>query len=85
MAKRLTAVFFASRHYRRLLLDALKSDLNEELEYTEDAARDTPKNYQIWFHRRAIVDRLRDPSRELQFTFDILLEDAKNYHAWGHR
>ena len=48
-------------------------------------AEENPKNYQIWYHRRVIVERLGDSSRELNFTKEVFKEDAKNYHAWSHR
>lgn len=44
-----------------------------------------PKNYQVWHHRRVIVEWLNDPSEELNLTAKILSHDAKNYHAWQHR
>lgn len=43
------------------------------------------KNYQVWHHRKAIVELLKDPSRELEFTANILCKDEKNYHTWQHR
>lgn len=46
---------------------------------------DNPKNYQVWHHRRVIVEWLNDSSRELALTEEILGMDAKNYHAWQHR
>lgn len=48
-------------------------------------AEENPKNYQIWYHRRAIVEKLNDPSRELAFTATVFQVDAKNYHAWAYR
>jgi protein farnesyltransferase/geranylgeranyltransferase type-1 subunit alpha len=48
-------------------------------------AEENPKNYQIWFHRRAVVEKLGDASRELEFTAHVFEVDAKNYHAWSHR
>eukprot|EP01037_Dinobryon_pediforme_P022734 gene22734-23980_t len=48
-------------------------------------ADDNPKNYQIWYHRRAIVEMLGDGSRELEFTSTVFSIDSKNYHAWAHR
>lgn len=47
--------------------------------------QDNPKNYQVWHHRRVIVEWLNDPSFELELTEAILDIDAKNYHAWQHR
>lgn len=76
---------YTAWQYRRLCLEALGSDLHEELRYSEAVAYDHPKNYQIWFHRRAIVERLGDAGAEIAFVTNILLDDEKNYHAWSHR
>eukprot|EP00741_Cyanophora_paradoxa_P016891 tig00020943_g16312.t1 len=84
-AIRLNAGNYTAWHFRRKLVRALKRDLREELEYIDDVSMENPKNYQIWFHRRAIVDELGDGSRELEFTASKLADDAKNYHAWAHR
>jgi len=48
---------------------------------------ESPKNYQLWQHRRWILERLPETfrSRELDHTAEILQEDSKNYHAWAHR
>lgn len=76
---------YTAWQFRRRCLEALGSDLHEELRYSEAVAYDHPKNYQIWFHRRAIVERLGDPGAEMAFVINILLDDEKNYHAWSHR
>lgn len=73
------------RQYRRLCLQHLQTDLLTELDYLDEFADDNPKNYQLWYHRRVIVDRLQDPSRELLFCERVFEEDPKNYHAWVHR
>lgn len=57
-----------------------------------------PKNYQIWYHRRALLEPsfekagakddeevLRAAREELSYVRTVLGEDAKNYHAWSHR
>ena len=44
-----------------------------------------PKNYQVWQHRRVLVEWLQDPSQELRITEIVLAMDQKNYHAWQHR
>ena len=56
-----------------------------------------PKNYQIWHHRRALLETVLlqykdnvDQSAplvtaELDYIASVLREDAKNYHAWTHR
>ncbi|MEQ2168648.1 hypothetical protein GOODEAATRI_016983, partial [Goodea atripinnis] len=72
-------------HYRRVLLQALSKDLREEMKYITNIIEDQPKNYQVWHHRRMVVEWLNDPSEELEFIADILSQDAKNYHAWQHR
>lgn len=73
------------RQFRRVLLEALKKDLREEMAFVARMAQQHPKNYQIWHHRRVIVERLGDGSEELAFTAQALREDGKNYHAWAHR
>ncbi|XP_035224188.1 protein farnesyltransferase/geranylgeranyltransferase type-1 subunit alpha-like [Stegodyphus dumicola] len=72
-------------HYRRILLQELKKDLNEELEYSQHMIEDNPKNYQVWHHRQVLIEWLKDPSKEKKLTEHVLIEDAKNYHAWQHR
>lgn len=48
-------------------------------------AEENPKNYQIWYHRRAIVEEIGNADRELDFCNCVFQADAKNYHAWAHR
>lgn len=71
--------------FRRRVLEALGSDLREELQYTADMAIQHPKNYQIWHHRREICSMLHDGSQEKAFCALAINEDSKNYHAWAHR
>ncbi|KAF7286777.1 hypothetical protein GWI33_004399 [Rhynchophorus ferrugineus] len=71
--------------FRREILKALNKDLNEELEYIGKVILKQTKNYQVWHHRRIIVEWLQDPSKEKYLTEKSLSEDAKNYHAWQHR
>lgn len=40
---------------------------------------------QVWQHRRAVVEALKNPEKELRFCEIVLSEDPKNYHAWQHR
>lgn len=42
-------------------------------------------DFQVWHHRRVLVEWLKDPSQELELTGDALIQDPKNYHAWQHR
>ncbi|OQR75929.1 protein farnesyltransferase/geranylgeranyltransferase type-1 subunit alpha-like [Tropilaelaps mercedesae] len=70
---------------RRKLLEHLKKDLHEEMDFMSRQIFDNQKNYQVWYHRQRLVQLLQDPSGELEFIDKILLEDAKNYHAWQYR
>jgi len=71
--------------YRREILKALKKDLNQELDFIEKVILKQTKNYQVWHHRRILVEWLQDPSKEKYLTEKALAKDAKNYHAWQHR
>ena len=73
------------RQYRRDCLRKVDSDFSEEFSFLDSFAKDNPKNYQVWYHRRAIVEESGDFSRELEFCSKVLDVDAKNYHAWSHR
>ncbi len=66
-------------------MKALNGDLNEELDYLDGFSKENPKNYQIWHHRRTVVEWLGAGDRELAFCESVFQEDAKNYHAWAHR
>lgn len=73
-------------HYRRLCLEALKSDLKEELIFCDDQCQQNQKNYQVWYHRRAILEKYRKvESSELLFIADLLKQEEKNYHVWAYR
>ncbi len=83
----LNAANYTAWHFRRRCLTALAQDLSAELAYVASIAGENPKNYQIWYHRRAIAEQLGDGSAagELAYTSQVLDADAKNYHAWSHR
>lgn len=70
-----------------LCIEKLKEqvDLRKELEFVTEVALDNPKNYQIWHHRRCVVELLQDPSAELEFSAELIDDDSKNYHAWSYR
>ncbi|KAG1681819.1 Protein farnesyltransferase/geranylgeranyltransferase type-1 subunit alpha [Nymphon striatum] len=71
--------------YRRDLLQGLNKNLKEELSYCSGIITHHSKSYQVWQHRKVIVDWLKDPSEEVKFCEKILKRDAKNYHAWQYR
>jgi protein farnesyltransferase/geranylgeranyltransferase type-1 subunit alpha len=62
-----------------------RDELRRELAFVTRIALATPKNYQLWHHRRAVVDALDEGREELAFTSTFIAEEGKNYHAWAHR
>jgi protein farnesyltransferase/geranylgeranyltransferase type-1 subunit alpha len=89
-------------HYRRLCLQALSSaetdadDWNSRIAADLDMAKalggSNPKNYQLWFHRRDLLEQVCAQdllnnylARELENIATVLDDDGKNYHAWSHR
>lgn len=76
---------YCLRQYRRECLRALELPYEDEFEFVDEFAEDNPKNYQIWYHRRAIVESSGKFGMEKMFTQTVLEIDAKNYHAWAHR
>ena len=44
-----------------------------------------PKVYQVWHHRRLVIDKLNDCSQEKKIMDKILYDDSKNFHCWSHR
>ena len=86
------AAHYTVWHVRRQCLFALADGgdatvLGDEMDYSSEVASGNPKNYQIWYHRRALVERLGGTYARPELTFiqDMLVGDAKNYHAWSHR
>ncbi|KZC08936.1 PREDICTED: protein farnesyltransferase/geranylgeranyltransferase type-1 subunit alpha [Dufourea novaeangliae] len=71
--------------YRREILKALGKELRDELKYISEMIKYYSKTYQIWHHRKVIVEWLQDTTGELAFTESILKKDAKNYHSWQYR
>ena len=81
----LNAANYTVWKYRRDCLKALCCDWTLEFDYMDKFAEDNPKNYQIWYHRRAIVEESGIFGREVPFCNRVFDEDPKNYHAWAHR
>ena len=63
----------------------MEANIKQELQYCREMIEEHPKNYQVWQHRRVLVEWLQDPSSELRLTEIVLSMDQKNYHAWQHR
>ena len=71
-----------------------------DLELAALLGGDNPKNYQIWYHRRALLEKIHQSAgdkedasalftqfcdSELAYIATVLQQDGKNYHAWSHR
>ena len=74
-------------------MDYSLADYSDELSMVDSWCARNPKNYQVWFHRRWLIDRIADESpscdqlveselRRLEESFE---EEPKNYNAWSHR
>ncbi|KAL3139973.1 hypothetical protein ABBQ38_004260 [Trebouxia sp. C0009 RCD-2024] len=72
--------------YRWQCLEAV-GGLDDEMRFINEMASRSPKNYQLWNHRRRLAfKRGADYAQEeLKYAAECLAEDAKNYHAWAHR
>ena len=92
----INAANYTAWYYRRLCLAALTVDSEQrpqrshplwtaEFDFIQAILDESPKNYQIWFHRQQVVEATQDHSRELADIATVLAGDAKNYHAWTHR
>jgi hypothetical protein len=66
-------------------LRVLPEVLGQELNFMDSFSEDNPKNYQIWYHRRAVVELIGNADSEKTFCDRVFSVDAKNYHAWAHR
>jgi protein farnesyltransferase/geranylgeranyltransferase type-1 subunit alpha len=84
-ALELNAANYTIWHHRRQVLQSIKKDLRQEMQYVATIIEDEPKNYQVWYHRQKLVEWSGDPSGELEFTAKALRTDSKNYHAWQYR
>lgn len=76
---------YAIRQYRYKTLMALKSPLDDELQLMDELAIKHLKTYQVWHHRRLLVQQTRNPGPELEFIANSLQVDMKNYHTWSYR
>ncbi|EJK60952.1 hypothetical protein THAOC_18627 [Thalassiosira oceanica] len=70
--------------------------IESDLQFADALGGSNPKNYQIWYHRRALLefrfktvkpdmDVLSIATKELDYVDRVLCDDSKNYHAWSHR
>lgn len=73
------------RQYRYETLLATNADLKAELLLMHEIASLHLKTYQVWHHRRLLLQELKTPAPELDFIASILDIDTKNYHTWSYR
>lgn len=83
--------------YRFSIVEALKLSIPEEMQWLNQVSLENLKNYQIWHHRRLLMDyyypqiesnpeeRAKLAESEQSFLANILAEDTKNYHVWSYR
>jgi protein farnesyltransferase/geranylgeranyltransferase type-1 subunit alpha len=73
-------------YHRRLCIDQLEGiDLNKELEWLDSIGVDNQKNYQIWQHRKMIVEKTGNHTHEKPLLNEVFEDEPKNFHAWCHR
>ena len=79
--------WYTAWYYRRKWLDEIGTpeDWKWEIVFLNSIGVELEKNYQIWHHRRCIVQTLNDPSAEKDYLDTIFESDDKNYHAWSYR
>ena len=71
---------------RRECLDKVKEiDMKEELNWLDSILVATQKNYQIWHHRKLLIEKLNDVSHEKNMLKKVFSSEPKNFHAWTHR
>jgi len=76
---------YTAWYFRRICLFELKKPFLSELEFVRDWTERSSKNYQVWYHRRWVVDNIGQDCDEKAMMDDAIEEDAKNYNAWGYR
>jgi len=71
---------------RRECIDQI-SDINFDLEikWLDKIMIKTSKCYQIWHHRKVLIDKYNDCSHEKNILKNVYDSDTKNFHAWTHR
>ena len=83
---------YTAWYWRRKCLEAMDHTdwASSEIAFANEWAIQSPKNYQVWFHRRWLVEQLKPfmadlQSSELSYLDRVFDEDSKNYNAWSHR
>ena len=81
----ISATNYMAWYHRRLCIDKLNLDLEDELSWLDLIIADNQKNYQIWHHRKFIIEKSNNPSHEKEILGNIFDDEPKNFHAWSHR
>ena len=71
---------------RRECLDKIKEiDPYAELNWLDSTILVNQKNYQIWHHRKLLIEKMNDVSHEKNVLAKVFESEPKNFHAWSHR
>jgi len=83
----LNAANYTAWYFRRLCLWHLEANLDEELAFCNDISLQHQKNYQVWYHRQQVIEKLghKTQERDLNHCGKMLEMDSKNYHVWSYR
>ena len=69
---------------RRECLDKVKEiNLMDELKWLDDECIKEQKNYQLWHHRKLLIEKMNDVSQEKKLLDKIFKSEPKNFHAWN--
>ena len=70
---------------RKCIQEVKELDAKKELYWLDLQMVENQKNYQIWHHRKLIIEKLNDPSHEKAVLKEVFFDEPKNFHAWSHR
>ena len=70
---------------RQCIQEVKELDPKDELIWLDSEMVENQKNYQIWHHRKLLIEKLNDPSHEKKMLNEVFSSEPKNFHAWSHR
>lgn len=74
--------------YRRRILESgslLGQDYKDEYDWLNRLTEENQKNYQVWYHRQWLSEKLDFKENESSRLSLLLEEEPKNYHLWAYR